>query len=61
MPRFNEDPNICAYTASAIKELEALKKHCKVEKNSILIKIISDVVAAFLHLAHQVKDAPINK
>lgn len=61
MPRFNDDPDIRAYAASAIKELEALKKRCEHEPNGMPIDIANDVVAAFLHLAHRVKDAPTNE
>jgi hypothetical protein len=58
MPRFEEDPNIRAYAASAIEELEALKKRCETEKNGMPIEIAADVMTAFLHLAYRVKDAP---
>ena len=61
MPRFDDDPDIRAYAASAIKELEALKKRCENEANSVPIDIVNDVVAAFLHLAQRVKDTPTNE
>ena len=47
MPRFEDDPDIRAYAASAIKELEALKKRCENEQNGMPIDIANDVVASF--------------
>jgi hypothetical protein len=60
-PHFEEDPDIRVYAASAIKELEALKKRCELETNGMPIDIANDVVASFLYLAHRVKDAPTNE
>ena len=60
-PRFKEDPKIHAYAASAIKELEALKKCYEQEPNGMPIDIMNNMVAAFLHLAYRVKDAPTNE
>ncbi|RAO74373.1 uncharacterized protein BHQ10_010385 [Talaromyces amestolkiae] len=61
MPHFEDDPNIRAYAASAIKELKALKKRCENKQNSMPIDITNNVVASFLHLARRMKDALTNK
>lgn len=59
--RFEDDPDIRAYAASAIKELEALKNRCQAKTVGMPIEIANDVVASFLHLARRVKDMPTNE
>lgn len=61
MPRFGEDPEIRAYAAASIKELEVLKKRCESEATGMPIEIANEVVAGFLYLARRVKDAPTNE
>ncbi|KAL3713142.1 hypothetical protein TMatcc_001845 [Talaromyces marneffei ATCC 18224] len=60
-PRFEEDPDICAYAAAAIKDLTALKKHEDEHQIDMPHELATAVVKAFLHLARWVKESPTNE
>ncbi|EED20392.1 hypothetical protein TSTA_036180 [Talaromyces stipitatus ATCC 10500] len=52
-PRFADDPDIRAYAAAAIKDLEALRKHQELLEIGMPREISTAVVDAFLHLARR--------
>ncbi|EED18973.1 hypothetical protein TSTA_126810 [Talaromyces stipitatus ATCC 10500] len=60
-PRFADDPDIRAYVAAAIKDLEALKKHQEALEIGMPRELSTTVVDTFLHLARRVKNTPTNE
>ncbi|EED18994.1 reverse transcriptase, putative [Talaromyces stipitatus ATCC 10500] len=60
-PRFADDPDIRAYVAAAIKDLEALKKHQEALEIGMPRELSTSVVDAFLYLARRVKNTPTNE
>ncbi|EED15758.1 hypothetical protein TSTA_051950 [Talaromyces stipitatus ATCC 10500] len=59
--RFADDPDIRAYVAAAIKDLEALKKHQEALEIGMPRELSTSVVDAFLYLAQRVKNTPTNE
>ncbi|EED15759.1 hypothetical protein TSTA_051960 [Talaromyces stipitatus ATCC 10500] len=60
-PWFADDPDIRAYVAAAIKDLEALKKHQEALEIGMPRELSTSVVDAFLYLARRVKNTPTNE